>query len=165
MTIARGDTKRRARVRHDSSCRIQTESKSRRRLAEAATGCRSFPDPREITSRSFTDLFPCFAAIASVPSGEPAIDDDRSCERAGELCPDATREKMPGIKLRPLLRRDRARRPSKSRGPRPSRTGSGLRSEYCIASRYAGFERFALPLSSVGANFTFHNSSKTIERK
>ena len=27
MTIARGDTKRRARVRHEESCRIQAESK------------------------------------------------------------------------------------------------------------------------------------------
>ena len=60
----------------------------------------------------------------------------------GTLCPDATREKMPGVKLRPLLRRNRARRPSRSRGPRPSRTGSGLRSECCTANWCAGFECF-----------------------
>ena len=58
---------------------------SRRRLAGAATSCRSFPDPREITNRFPHGIFPCFAAVVSVPSGEPAIGDDQVLrERAGE---------------------------------------------------------------------------------
>ena len=50
---------------------------SRRRLAGAATSCRSFPDPRGITNRFPHGIFPCFAAVVSVPSGESAIDDDQ----------------------------------------------------------------------------------------